>query len=73
MTCYVQEIKSAHDIGLFKLARAIDGAIHMGLGSEMHNGIWLVIGKDSLNSRFIANICLNKVVAGGFFGLIDGF
>ena len=41
----LEEVKGADDVGLNELGGAVDGAIHMGLGGEVHDGTRLMLGE----------------------------
>ena len=58
-----QQVKGADDIGLDKVFRAVDGAVHMAFGGKVEDGAWLVLGQQTADQLGIADIALHEEVA----------
>ncbi|MNW04367.1 hypothetical protein D3C71_2004480 [compost metagenome] len=56
MACSFQQGVGADDVGLDELRRAGDRAVDVGLGGQMHNGIWLVFTQDAVNLFTVADV-----------------
>ncbi|MNP28632.1 hypothetical protein D3C76_1216080 [compost metagenome] len=57
-----EQAVSADNIGLDKVRRPIDGAIHMGFGRQVHHHSWLKLGKHHIECSTVADIHLIKAV-----------
>ena len=55
-----QQAESAHDIGLDKIFRAVNGAIHMTFRCKVHNGAWLMLCQQLCKRFTITDIGLHK-------------
>src|SRR3990172_12716913 len=64
-SCRFQEIEGAHDIGFDEICRVFNGAIHMGLGRKMADGVDAVTCKNFPHLLSITDIRPNKNVASG--------
>ena len=58
----LQQLVGAHDIGVHKGFRTVDGTIDMAFGSQMHDGIWGVICKNLVESSWVTDIYLAKMI-----------
>ena len=61
--CGLKKMESPNNVGLDKLAGAMNRAVHMRLGGEVHNSARLVLGEDFVDEDAIADIPSNKDVA----------
>ena len=59
----LQQREGADDIGLDELGRAVDGAVHMALGGEMHDRARTVGSEQAVDRLAIADIGLREHVA----------
>ncbi|MNR29659.1 hypothetical protein D3C85_1470590 [compost metagenome] len=60
--CFQQGV-GADDIGLDKVARAIDGAVHMGLCGQVHHRIRTEFGEHHIQPGAVTDIHLIEAVA----------
>ena len=58
-----KEVESANDVCLDELARAVNRAVHMRLGGEIHDSTRLVLGEDFVEKGAVADIASHKDVA----------
>jgi hypothetical protein len=58
----LEEGVGAEDVGVNEGAGAVDGAIHMGFGCEVHHGLRLEIRESGLHGDSIADIGLQEPV-----------
>ena len=61
--CGLKKMESSNNVGLDKLSGAMNRAVHMRLGGEVHNSARLVLGEDFVDEDAIADIPSNKDVA----------
>ncbi|MCY1418978.1 hypothetical protein D9M71_345530 [compost metagenome] len=59
----LQQIEGADDVRLDKFARAMDGPVHMGLGSEVEHGAWTVLGQQARNQCCITDVTVHEGMA----------
>ena len=60
----LQQHAGAHHVGLDEVRRAVDGAVHVGLGGQVHDGIGAVLPEHPLHLPGIADVHLLETVAG---------
>ena len=58
-----EKVECADDVCLNELARAVNRAVHMRLGGEVHDSTRLVLGEDFADKGAVADIASNKDVA----------
>ena len=58
-----EQTEGTHHIGLNKVFRAVDGAVHMAFCRKVHHGAWLVLGQQTGHGGTVTNVCLHKDVA----------
>ena len=58
----LEKMIGAHDIGLDEFARAVDGAVDVALGGEVHDGVGLILVKNLLQRRRVAEIDLFEMI-----------
>ncbi|MNI90831.1 hypothetical protein D3C73_1484050 [compost metagenome] len=58
-----EQAVSSDDIGLDEVRRPVDGAIHMGLGRQVHHRRGLKLGKHHIECSAVADIHLIEAVA----------
>ena len=65
-----EEVKGSQDVGFQKLARGVDGAVDMGFGGEVEDGVGPMGGEKVGEKGGVLNVALLEVVAGvgGGFG-----
>ena len=63
ITRCLKQCVGADDVGLDKLAGAVDGAIHMRLGGKVHDGIGLMLVKNAFYFLRITDINVFKSIA----------
>jgi hypothetical protein len=59
-----QHLEGAHHVGLDEGARAVDRAVDMAFGGEVHHGIGSVFREDAVERGAVADVGLFKGVAG---------
>src|SRR5690606_17575914 len=60
--CIFQQAVGADDIGLDECCRAIDRAVDMRLGGQVHDGVWLELAQRRDDALGIGNIGLNEAI-----------
>lgn len=68
----LQQVEGADDVGLDELARTVDAAIDVTLGSQVHNGIWLVVGDGLVDGGRVGDVDLGEAVTGIGFDVDEG-
>ena len=58
-----EQSEGALHIGLNERARAVDAAVHMALGSEVHNRAWLVLGQQAVEQGAVPDVALHEHMA----------
>ena len=58
----LEQIESANDIGLDEIARAVDRAVDMAFGGEMHDGARLVLAQQRVNQWSVVDIAVHEYV-----------
>lgn len=61
----LQQVEGADDVGLDELAGAIDAAIDVAFGGQVHDGIGLVVGDGGVDRGSVGNVDLSELVVGG--------
>ena len=59
----LQHVVGAGDVGLDKIARPVNGAVHMAFRGQMHDHIRLPRRKDPSERRAVTDVCLFKHIA----------
>lgn len=59
----VEEAERADDVGLDKRLGGIDGAVDVGLGGEIHDGVDVMFGEETGDEGGIADIAVRENVA----------
>ncbi|MNN69019.1 hypothetical protein D3C81_1847700 [compost metagenome] len=59
----LEQAVSTDNIGLYEVGRSVDGAIHMGLGRQVHNRRRPKLGKHQIECSTITDIHLIEAVA----------
>ena len=59
-----EQAVGADDVGLDKVGRAVDGAVNVGLGRQVHDRLWLEARNDCTDSGLVDDIGLYELVAG---------
>ena len=60
----LEQRERAVDVGLYKRTGAIDGAVDVTLGGEVHDPVGLKIGEETGEGGGVADVGLGKTVAG---------
>lgn len=58
----MEEVVGADDVGLDELAGAVDGAVDVALGGEVHDCVGAVLVEDGLKGGGIAEVDLLKMI-----------
>jgi len=58
-----KQVEGADDVGLHKVARSMDGAVHMALSRKVDDGTGLVFGQQGFHQSAVTNVPLHKNVA----------
>jgi len=59
----LQKPESANDVGLDEVLGAVDGAVHMALGCEMHDGAGPMLGQQAVEQRDVGDVAVHEDVA----------
>src|SRR5262249_13017450 len=59
---FLQQSESSHNVGLYELCRAIDRAVNVGLGREVHHGIGLIPVEQRTHCGTVRDIDLREPV-----------
>src|SRR5690606_18285798 len=70
--CSFQQRVGTDDIGLNKVCRSVDGAVHMGLGRQVHHRRRLELGKHPIQCQRIADVHPIEAVTWRFNNRING-
>ena len=62
--CRLEQAVGADDIGLDKVRRAVDGAVNVGLGRQVHDRLGLEALDDRADRGLVDDIRLDELVAG---------
>ena len=59
----LEEVEGAEDVGVDEVSGGVDGAVDMGLGSEVKNGVEAVFFKELSEEGGVLDIALDEVIA----------
>ena len=55
-----QKLGGAHNVGVHKRARVVNGTIDMGFGSKVHDPKWAVLAEDGIHAAPVADVAFRK-------------
>ena len=58
----LKQIIGAGDIGIDKIARAVDGTVHMGFSGQMHHHIGLMLRKCRVQHGAVADVHMGEMI-----------
>lgn len=61
----LQQVEGADDIGLDELAGAVDAAIDVTLGGQVHDRIGSVVGDGGVDRGSVGDVDVSELVVGG--------
>jgi hypothetical protein len=59
----LEQAESAHDVGLYEIFRAVDGAVHVAFGGKVQHRAGAVFGQQAVHQRAVAQVAVHEGVA----------